>query len=96
MAMVRDLSLAACLVLVPAAAQAQSSFGMGGTNAHVVVEEAPALPPTGPSRRLQLVALVERGLLRLAHLLLLLVAGAGAMLMRLAEWTNGLVHRLKR
>ncbi len=27
-----------------------SSFGVGGTNAHVVLEEAPAMPPTGASR----------------------------------------------
>lgn len=31
-----------------------SSFGSGGTNAHVVVEEAPELPPSGPSRLWQL------------------------------------------
>ncbi|HTK86182.1 MAG TPA: polyketide synthase, partial [Nitrospiraceae bacterium] len=34
-----------------------SSFGTGGTNAHVVLEEAPALPPSGPSRPWQLLAL---------------------------------------
>ncbi len=34
-----------------------SSFGVGGTNAHVVVEEAPALPPSGPSRSHQLLVL---------------------------------------
>ena len=31
-----------------------SSFGIGGTNAHVVLEEAPALVLSGPSRRWQL------------------------------------------
>ncbi|ASS75401.1 hypothetical protein CIG75_10635 [Tumebacillus algifaecis] len=34
-----------------------SSFGMGGTNAHVILEEAPASVPTGPSRDLQLLML---------------------------------------
>ncbi|MFD2168478.1 type I polyketide synthase [Tumebacillus lipolyticus] len=34
-----------------------SSFGMGGTNAHVILEEAPASVPTGPSRGLQLLML---------------------------------------
>jgi amino acid adenylation domain-containing protein len=34
-----------------------SSFGTGGTNAHVVLEEAPALPPSGPSRPWQLLTL---------------------------------------
>ena len=31
-----------------------SSFGFGGTNAHVVVEEAPEAPPTSPARPWQL------------------------------------------
>ena len=31
-----------------------SSLGVGGTNAHVVLEEAPARPASGPSRRRQL------------------------------------------
>ncbi|HEV8581211.1 MAG TPA: amino acid adenylation domain-containing protein [Thermoanaerobaculia bacterium] len=39
---------------------AVSSFGMGGTNAHVVLEEAPATGPSGPSRPWQLVTLSAR------------------------------------
>ncbi len=34
-----------------------SSFGVGGTNAHVVVQEAPLPEPTGPSRPRQLLTL---------------------------------------
>jgi acyl transferase domain-containing protein/aryl carrier-like protein len=34
-----------------------SSFGLGGTNAHVVLEEAPPLEPSGPSRPWQLLLL---------------------------------------
>ena len=34
-----------------------SSFGTGGTNAHVVLEEAPELPTSGPSRPWQLLPL---------------------------------------
>ena len=34
-----------------------SSFGMGGTNAHVVLEEAPAVPAGDPSRSWQLLVL---------------------------------------
>ena len=34
-----------------------SAFGVGGTNVHVVVEEAPLLPPSGPSRPQQLLVL---------------------------------------
>lgn len=34
-----------------------SALGVGGTNAHVVLEEAPALAPSGPSRPYQLLSL---------------------------------------
>lgn len=34
-----------------------SSFGIGGTNAHVVLEEAPTVEPSGPSRPWQLLLL---------------------------------------
>jgi acyl transferase domain-containing protein len=37
-----------------------SSFGFGGTNAHVIVEEAPPQAPTGPSRKQQLLVLAAR------------------------------------
>ena len=37
-----------------------SSFGIGGTNAHVVVEEAPATAPGGPSREWQVLVLSAR------------------------------------
>ena len=37
-----------------------SAFGFGGTNAHVVVEEAPAPAPVGPSRPAQLLVLSAR------------------------------------
>ncbi len=37
-----------------------SAFGVGGTNAHVVVEEAPARPPAAPSRPCQLLVLSAR------------------------------------
>ncbi|HEX7240343.1 MAG TPA: amino acid adenylation domain-containing protein, partial [Longimicrobiaceae bacterium] len=37
-----------------------SSFGMGGTNAHVVLEEAPQATPSGPSRPWQLLVLSAR------------------------------------
>ncbi|HEU0079663.1 MAG TPA: type I polyketide synthase, partial [Longimicrobiaceae bacterium] len=37
-----------------------SSFGIGGTNAHVVLEEAPQAAPSGPSRPWQLLVLSAR------------------------------------
>ncbi|HEY7389821.1 MAG TPA: beta-ketoacyl synthase N-terminal-like domain-containing protein [Bryobacteraceae bacterium] len=37
-----------------------SSFGVGGTNAHVVLEEAPEAPPSGPSRPRQLILISAR------------------------------------
>lgn len=37
-----------------------SSFGIGGTNAHLILEEAPPRPPSGPSRERQLLVLSAR------------------------------------
>ena len=37
-----------------------SAYGIGGTNAHVILEEAPALPPTDPARPWQLLPLSAR------------------------------------
>ncbi len=39
---------------------AVNSLGVGGTNAHVIVEQAPAAPPSGPSRPFQLLLLSAR------------------------------------
>jgi acyl transferase domain-containing protein/acyl carrier protein len=51
-----------------------SSFGFGGTNAHVILEEAPAVAPSGPSRTWQLLTVsartpsaLESAALNLAH-----------------------------
>jgi len=53
-----------------------SAFGIGGTNAHAVLEEAPARPHSGPARRAQLLmvsarspAAVEQGTANLAAFL---------------------------
>src|SRR6185295_17050563 len=37
-----------------------SAFGIGGTNAHVILEQVPAVPPSGPSRSTQLLVLSAR------------------------------------
>ncbi|HET7695322.1 MAG TPA: SDR family oxidoreductase [Vicinamibacterales bacterium] len=37
-----------------------SSFGIGGTNAHAIIEEAPAVPPSSPSRPAQMLTLSAR------------------------------------
>jgi len=37
-----------------------SSFGIGGTNVHVILEECPERPPSGPSREYQLICLSAR------------------------------------
>ena len=44
-----------------------SSFGTGGTNAHVVLEEAPELLPSGPSRPFQLLVLSAKTTAALDH-----------------------------
>lgn len=44
-----------------------NSLGMGGTNAHVVVEEAPVREPSGPSRPWQLLLLSARSASALAQ-----------------------------
>ncbi len=38
-----------------------SSLGVGGTNAHIILEEAPAVPPPADSRPLQLLTLSAKG-----------------------------------
>ena len=44
-----------------------SSFGIGGTNAHVILEEAPAPEPPGPSRDTQVVVVSARSEAALAQ-----------------------------
>jgi thioester reductase-like protein len=56
---------------------AVSSFGMGGTNAHVILEEAPEREPSGPSRPQQLLLLSARS-----------PAALEAMTDRLADWLD--------
>jgi acyl transferase domain-containing protein len=46
-----------------------SSFGMGGTNSHVVLEQAPDLPPTGSGRCEQLLLFSARTADQLGHVL---------------------------
>jgi acyl transferase domain-containing protein len=36
------------------------AFGIGGTNAHVILEQAPPRPPSAPSQRVQVIALSAR------------------------------------
>jgi acyl transferase domain-containing protein len=54
-----------------------SAFGVGGTNAHIVVEEAPVAPPSGPSRDRQMLLLSARS-----------PAALDAMSDRLANWLS--------
>ena len=44
-----------------------NSLGMGGTNAHIVLEEAPAREPSGPSRPWQLLLFSARTATALAQ-----------------------------
>ncbi|MDB6168189.1 MAG: hypothetical protein JWM88_1053 [Verrucomicrobia bacterium] len=44
-----------------------SSFGIGGTNAHVALEEAPAVPASSPARPRQLLVLSARSVAALDH-----------------------------
>lgn len=46
--------------LGPARRAGVSSFGMGGTNAHVVIEQAPTRPASGPGREWQLLRVSAR------------------------------------
>ncbi|HEX2163566.1 MAG TPA: polyketide synthase, partial [Thermoanaerobaculia bacterium] len=55
-----------------------SSLGIGGTNAHVVLEEAPAPPPPAPSRPRQLLVVSARS-----------AAALGAALTRLGDHLRG-------
>ncbi len=45
---------------VPVRRAGVSAFGIGGTNAHAILEEAPPIEPSGPSRRYQQLVLSAR------------------------------------
>jgi acyl transferase domain-containing protein len=55
-----------------------SSFGIGGTNAHAIVEEAPAAPASGPSRPWQLLVLSAKSPVALTALTDRLATFAGS------------------
>ncbi|VFM95638.1 MAG: Acyl transferase domain-containing protein [Candidatus Kentron sp. G] len=61
-----------------------NSFGIGGTNAHVVLEEAPPRPPSGPSRPWQLLFLSAKS----ANSLEMMTANLGEHLKNRSEEQN--------